>query len=75
MKLIGKSMDINTFDDVEKFLDKFQDPTREEELILETLGIDPTGIQIYFMRRLLMKTYRYGKEHGYAGSLDVIRRR
>lgn len=68
-------MDIKTHDDVEKFLDKFQDLTREEARILKVLGIDPTEIQIYFMHRLLMRTYRYGKEHGYAGSLDVIRRR
>lgn len=68
-------MEINTFDDVDKFLDKFQDPTEEVERIIEVLGIDFSEINIYLVRRLLMKTYRYGKEHGYAGSLDVIRRR
>lgn len=68
-------MTIDTFDDADKFLDKFQDPTQETEHIMKVLGITFSETNIYFMRRLLMKTYRYGKEHGYAGSLDVIRRR
>ena len=75
LSLIGKSVNINTFDDVEKFLDKFQDLTQETDRIVEVLGLNPTEINLYFMRRLLMRTYRYGKEHGYAGSLDIIRGR
>jgi len=68
-------MEIRNRDDVEKFLDKFQDPTQEMERILSVLDLPATELNIYFMHRLLMKTYRYGKEHGYATSLEIIRRR
>ena len=68
-------MEILNTDDVDKFLDKFQDPTQEAARILIQLDLPTTELNLYFMRRLLMKTYRYGKEHGYAGSLEVIRRR
>jgi hypothetical protein len=69
---------IETTDDVDKFLDKFEDPTFEVELIVSTFKecvqtYVEDGIQNYFMHRLLMKAYRLGKEHGYASSMYIIR--
>jgi hypothetical protein len=80
-------MEIFTKEDVDKFLDKFQDPSHEVERIVDmwnwmyhelpkhkhTNDIDI--LRKYFIERLIMKAYRLGKEHAYMGSLDTIRRK
>jgi hypothetical protein len=67
-------MEIQLSSDVDKFLDKFQDPTLEVELVMEAYEKADDDVKSYFIHRLLMKAYRLGKEHAYATSLDAIRR-
>jgi len=66
-------MEIKTLADVDAFLDKFYDPTFEISRILQALGIPEDNISTTLMHKLLMKSYRLGKEHGYSRAMDVIR--
>jgi len=80
-------MEILTDEDVEKFLDKFQDPSFEVERIADMLNWmhhelpkltyvnECDRLRQQFIKRLIMKSYRLGKEHGYMDSLDTIRRK
>jgi len=72
-------MRIRTSDDVDKFFDKFEDPSHELDLILEALDASEfegePGVRRYFIKRLVMKSYRLGKDHAYAATMDVIRKR
>lgn len=73
--------------DVDKFFDKFEDPAYELPLIEEALSWLYTEAQLhqttdrilevrqYFIKKLVMKAYRLGKDHAYAGALDAVRRR
>ena len=67
-------MEIQLNSDVDKFLDKFEDPTLHLERIREAYERADDDVKMYFLHRLLMKTYRLGKEHAYATSLETIRR-
>ena len=79
-------MDIRTIDDVEKFFDRFQDPSFEVEQICSALDALHHELQLHvytdkaakikyeFVRQLIMKAYRLGKEHAYATSIETIRR-
>jgi hypothetical protein len=69
-------MEILSIEDVDKFFDKFQDPAYEVDSIIEQLE-EVTGgdIKRAFIKRLIMKSYRLGKEHAYAATMDVIRKR
>ncbi len=60
--------------DIDKFLDKFQDHTVESERIVAAYDTCREDLRPEFVRRLLMRVYRYGKEHGFATSLEVIRK-
>lgn len=82
-------MEIYTLEDVDKFFDKFQDPSHETELIRKQLnhlyalgphtpynqarGEEVWALREYFIKKLIMKSYRLGKEHAYADSVSVIR--
>jgi hypothetical protein len=78
-------MDIFTFDDVDKFFDKFQDPSYEVERIAEAViwlehmyvrhktTEDQRDVRNYFLKKLIMKSYRLGKEHAYADTVATIR--
>lgn len=79
-------MEIFTPEDVDKFMDKFQDPSFEVERIVDMLNwmyhelpkhkhtSEIDRLRKVFMKRLIMKAYRLGKEHAYATSLETIRR-
>jgi hypothetical protein len=67
-------MDILTSDDIDKFLDKFQDHTAEAERVQAAYETCREDLRPEFLKRLMMRCYRYGKEHGYASAIDVIRR-
>jgi hypothetical protein len=67
-------MEIRLSSDVDKFLDKFQDPTLEVALVMEAYEKADDDVKSYFILRLLMKAYRLGKEHAYATSIETIRR-
>jgi hypothetical protein len=80
-------MKIFSVDDVDKFFDRFQDPSHEVDQILEQLEEIFHQLQLHkftddieeikraFVKRLIMKSYRLGKEHAYAATVDVIRKR
>ena len=80
-------MEIFTDEDVEKFLDKFQDPSFEVERITDMLNwmyhelpkhkyvSECDRLRQQFIKKLIMKSYRLGREHAYADSLDTIRRK
>jgi len=68
-------MKIESLEEVEAFLDKFQDPTFEISRIIETLDIEETPISSAFIHKLLMKAYRLGKEHGYLVSMQMARKK
>lgn len=72
-------MNIITRDDVDKFFDKFEDPSHEVERVMNALDTvlftGEPGVSKYFVKRLIMKSYRLGKEHAYAGALDSVRRK
>lgn len=72
---------------IDAFFDKFQDPSLKVNTIAAALWwFDTEGVQhmttdrvetlrLYFVERLIMKSYRYGKEHGYEGAMRAIRER
>ncbi len=78
-------MQIFSTADVDRFLDKFQDPSQEVDEIIAALRWfllelpahrftdEQAKILRYFVERLIMKSYRYGKEHGTEGALRIIR--
>jgi len=80
-------MEILCKDDVDKFFDKFEDPSYEVERMTDmmnylyhelpkhrhTSAMDE--IRQYFLKRLVMKAYRLGKEHAYADSIHTIQNR
>ena len=84
-------MEIYTLEDVDKFFDKFEDPSHELELIRRTADklydrrpVPPCNqselermweLRDYFFKKLVMKSYRLGKEHAYADSISTIRDR
>jgi hypothetical protein len=78
-------MDIFSYDDVDKFFDKFEDPSYEVERIakaviwLEHMYVrhktteDQRDVRNYFLKKLIMKSYRLGKEHAYMDTVNTIR--
>jgi len=78
-------MDIFSRDDVDKFFDKFEDPSDNLVLIVDMVNwfyhelpkhkndYDLDQIKRYFMKRLIMKSYRLGKDHAYASTVATIR--
>lgn len=80
-------MEILTLEDVDKFFDKFEDPSLEVDRIVEVFGYfeiefikikfteERDEVRKYFVKKLIMKSYRLGKEHAYADSIATIRDR
>lgn len=72
-------MTFRSNDDVDKFFDKFEDPAHEVERIMNAIDIvqfmGDSGVYRYFIKKLIMKAYRLGKDHAYQGSLMTIRHR
>lgn len=74
-------------EDVDVFFDKFEDPSLQVDLINQALQwfeieapkhffTEKTDERRkYFIERLIMKSYRYGKSHGYEGAMRTIRER
>ena len=73
--------------DVDAFFDKFEDPSLRVDLVDQAIRwFDVEGpkhcvtektdeIRKYFIERLIMKSYRYGKSHGFEGAMRTIRER
>ena len=69
------------------FMDKFQDPVEEidrivailEELFAQVPQHDYDNaldeIKNVFIHKLLIKAYRLGKEHAYAGAIRIVNQR
>lgn len=80
-------MNIFSKDDVDKFFDKFEDPAHAIDLIDEALvdiylllylelSVDELEeVQRYFIKQLVMKSYRLGRSHAYQGVMETLRRR
>ncbi len=78
-------MEFFSFDDVDKFFDKFQDPSYEVRRIGDAvLWLEhefcrqkTTGslrdLREYFLKKLIMKAYRLGREHAYMDTVNTIR--
>lgn len=78
-------MQIRCKEDVDKFFDKFQDPAYEVEQISlmvnffyyalpQILTLDAIEeLKQYFLKKLIMKAYRLGREHAYADTVTTIR--
>jgi len=66
---------LTSLEDVDAFMDKFQDPVYEIERIISVLNLEDTELTRCFIHKLLIKTYRLGKEHGYAGAAQVAKKR
>jgi len=61
--------------DVDAFMDKFEDPIYEIDRIIAVLSLEDTELTRCFIHKLLIKSYRLGKEHGYAGAAQVAKKR
>lgn len=80
-------MNIRCKDDVDKFFDKFEDPAHEVDCIVATLDKiycelqlhrytdEVTDVKKHFIKKLVMKAYRLGKDHAYAGVMETLRNR
>lgn len=65
---------VTSAEDVEMFLDKIYDPTFEVPRILVALGLEENEVNILFIHKLLMKSYRLGKDHAYATAIKAVKR-
>ena len=79
-------MQIRSAVDVDKFFDRFENPAEEVECIVANLEELYCELQLHkytdeiadirrvFIKKLIMKSYRLGREHANIAAMETIRR-